>query len=327
MAENNTQEADVKDAEVEQTEEEVANAEELAGFEAAMNGTALPESSEKKDETKEEEVAETVVDEKTEETKEEVKVEPEKVEPPLAKVTEEQFNKLVATATTVEELKAGLEKLRGDAFGKLGGIERLVKQFEKMTDSGLEIQLTDDDFAEVDTEVPMLTKPLQKLLTKIVKNAKVKVPAAQSVDIESLQTKFNETVDAKVKETASKLWQDFQTQLVTDRFPDWRQTVAKKEFHAWLAEQDKESPGYQDRFLTSWDAREIGGVLKKFNAHTEAEKAKTQTPPAKPPKKVVTQTNTRTQRLLEAIPAKANSTTPRPKGPISEEEAFELAAG
>ena len=307
-----TQEADVEDTEVAQTPEQLAEAEELAGFQAAITGTELPKTEEVKEEVVDEPVTETVADE--------VK-EPEKVEAPLAKVTEEQFNRLVATATTVEELKAGLEKLRGDAFGKLGGIERIVKQFEKMTDSGLELNLTDDDFKEVDSEVPMLTKPLQNLMSKILKNAKVKVPAAQSVDVESLETKFNETVNAKVAETSTKLWQDLQTELVTDRFPNWRETVAQKEFHAWLASQDRESPGYQDRFLTSWNAREIGGVLKKFNAHLDAEKAKTQ-PAPKPKPRVAPQASTRTQRLLEALPAKGNSSTPRPKGPQTEEEAF-----
>ena len=313
MAEQ-THDAVVEDSEVEQTPEQLAAAEELAGFEAAIEGTPLPKTDAVKDEVVEEETPEPVAKAEAAVTA------PAVVEPPLAKVTEEQFNKLVATATTVDELKAGLEKLRGDAFGKLGGIERLVKQYEKITDSGLELDLTDADYKDIDTEVPMLTKPLQALVSKILK-AKVKVPAAQAVDLESLETKFEERVQAKVGETATKLWQDFQTALVTRDYPDWRTTVSKKEFQVWLADQDKESPGYQQMFQSSWDANVVGGALKKFNAHIEAEKSQTQ-PSPKPTPRVVPKTSTRTQRLLEALPGKANSTTPRPKGPQSEEEAF-----
>lgn len=300
--------------EVELTEAEQASAEELAGFEAAIEGVSLPKSEEVKED--EPEVAQEVKEEP-------VKEQPKANEPQLAQVTSDQLRDLLATATSVKELSEGLKKLRDDAYGKIGGIERLIKQVEKSTDSGLDLTLTDEDFKEVNDEVPMLTKPLQKLMDKILKTAKVKVPSVEPVDIESVRTQLTQEFEDKMQKARVEDYQLRQREQLTDRFPDWQETVVKPEFHSWLSAEDKLSPGYQDRFLSSWNAREIGGVLKKFNAHMDAEKAKTQNPPSKPKPKVATPSNDRKERLKEAIPPKAASSTPKPKGPMTEEEAFE----
>lgn len=309
---------------VELTADEKAIAEELAGFEAAVEGVDLPKTEDAEEENThaEEAKADAAQDaEKIEAVAEAAKT----VEPELAKVTQDQLKELLATAGSIKELSEGLKKLEDKTFGKIGGLERLVKQAEKLTESGLDLTLTDEDFAEVDTEVPMLTKPLQKLINKIVKQAKVKVPAAEAIDVEALRTKFIEEVDTKVKEARLESYKELQTTLLTDRFPDWKETVAKKDFHEWLASEDKLTPGYQNMFLQSWNATEIGGVLKKFNAHKDAaEKAKTQAPPVKTTAKVTQKpSNSRVERLKEAELPRASSVTPKPKGPMTEEEAFE----
>lgn len=301
-----------------------AEAEELAGFEAAIEGTDLAketptptaevEASESTPET-EDPVEETPVSEATEEVK--------PVVPPAVSVTEEQLKELMATSGSVKELTDGLKKLRDDAFGKIGGIERLIKQAEKMTDSKLDLTLTDEDFAEVDSEVPMLTKPLQKLFTKVLKQAKVKVPTAEAVDVESLRTQFHQEIEAKMQERELNLQRGFEERLLTDRHPEWKEVVVKPEFKDWLTNEDKLSPGYQRTFMESWSAREIGGVLNKFKAHqADVEKAKAAAA-SKPKPAVKPPSQSRTERLKEAVLPKASSVTPKPKGPVTEEEAFE----
>ena len=297
-----------------------AEAEELAGFEAAVAGTELAKET-PKTETEETEEPESETSEAPETTEEASTTPTEEVKPavpPAVSVTEDQLKELMATSGSVKELTDGLKKLRDDAFGKIGGIERLIKQAEKMTDSKLDLTLTDEDFAEVDSEVPMLTKPLQKLFTKILKQAKVKVPAADAVDVESLRTQFHQEIEAKMQERELNLQRGFEERLLTDRYPDWKDTVVKQEFKDWLANEDKASPGYQRTFMDSWSAREIGGVLKKFDAH----KAKLAEPP-KPKPKVPPPSQSRTERLKEAVLPKASSVTPKPKGPLTEQEAFE----
>lgn len=307
---------------------QAAEAEELAGFEAAVAGTELAkEPPTVEGETEGTDGTESSAS-STPTSTNEIEAQPasdevKPVVPPVVSVTEDQMKELMATSGSVKELTDGLKKLRDDAFGKIGGIERLIKQAEKMTDSKLDLTLTDEDFAEVDSEVPMLTKPLQKLFTKILKQAKVKVPAADAVDVESLRTQFHQEIEAKMQERELNLQRGFEERLLTDRYPEWKETVVKQEFKDWLANEDKASPGYQRTFMESWSAREIGGVLKKFNAHqADAEKAKQAASPTPKPK-VVSPSQSRTERLKEAVLPKASSVTPKPKGPLTEEEAFE----
>lgn len=297
-----------------------AAADELAGFEAAIEGTELEEpkptvevDAGEEDPPVTEEPTAPVVDTK----------ETPPSEPSPEVVTAEQLKELLATSGSVKELTDGLKKLRDDAFGKIGGLERLIKQAEKVTDSGLDLTLTDEDFAEVDQEVPMLTKPLQKLVTKILKQAKVKVPTAETIDVTALREQWHAEIETKMAERELNLSRSFEERLLTDRYPEWKETVVTPEFKTWLANEDKLSPGYQRTFMESWSAREIGGVLKKFNAHqADAEKAKTQPSPTPKPK-VATPSQSRVERLKEAIPPKASSVTPKPKGPQTEEEAFD----
>lgn len=304
-----------------------AEAEELAGFEAAVAGKELAKEPSKTDEAEED--TESATSETTEAAEEVSTTASAEVAPavtPAVSVTEDQLKELMATAGSVKELTDGLKKLRDDAFGKIGGIERLIKQAEKMTDSKLDLTLTDDDFAEVDSEVPMLTKPLQKLFTKILKQAKVKVPVAEAVDVESLRTQFHQEIEAKMQERELNLQRGFEERLLTDRYPDWKDTVVKQEFKDWLATEDKASPGYQRTFMESWSAREIGGVLNKFKTHqADVEKAKQAAAP-KPKSQVTPPAQSRTERLKEAVLPKASSVTPKPKGPLTEEEAFESVA-
>jgi len=300
-----------------------AEAEELAGFEAAVAGTELAKETLKVEEETEEVESTSETPVADAEPSAEVTEEVKPPVPQAVSVTEDQLKELMATSGSVKELTDGLKKLRDDAFGKIGGIERLIKQAEKMTDSKLDLTLTDEDFAEVDSEVPMLTKPLQKLFTKILKQAKVKVPAADAVDVESLRTQFHQEIEAKMQERELNLQRGFEERLLTDRYPEWKETVVKQEFKDWLANEDKASPGYQRTFMESWSAREIGGVLKKFNAHqADAEKSKQAAAPTPKPK-VVSPSQSRTERLKEAVLPKASSVTPKPKGPLTEEEAFE----
>lgn len=300
-----------------------AEADELAGFEAAIEGTELEEDSKATDAVEESVTTEEVTDESAEtDTGVEQKEESASSTPQPPSVTNEQLQELLATAGSVKELTDGLKKLRDDAFGKIGGIERLIKQAEKVTESGLDLTLTDEDFAEVDSEVPMLTKPLQKLVNKILKQAKVKVPTAEALDVNALRDQFHAEVEAKMAERELNLNRSFEERLLTDRYPEWKETVVTPEFKTWLANEDKVSPGYQRTFMESWSAREIGGVLKKFNAHQDAENAKTPSPPAPKPK-TTPSSQSRVERLKEAIPPKASSVTPKPKGPLTEEEAFE----
>lgn len=282
---------------------------ELAGFEAAMRGEELPPSDQEAPKTEE-----TI--ESTATLKEEP---PTKVESPVVPpvgVTQDQLNQLFATAKTVDELQKGLTKLRDDAFGRLGGLERTMKE---RSDSGIDLDITADDLKDVDEAVPFLSEPLKKALSGILKKAKVKVPTPQAVNVDEIRQTLKTEFDTELANRSVDLYKSTQKAILDFQLPSWEADCQKPEFHNWLEEENKAQPGIKKMFLESIRANEIGGVLKKFHAHVE--KAKTPTPKPKPKTQL-----TRTDRLTEALlPKGASSLTPAPKGPQSEAEAF--AAG
>lgn len=286
---------------------------ELAGFESVSAKTALPtELLEKVEQPADETVSEEAS------SVEETPAAPVTTEP-AAGITKQQLDELYASASTVKELKDGLAKLRDDAFGRLGGLERNLKQ---SSESGLEWDITEADLADVEREVPFLAPALQKTLANIAKKAKVKVPVGQSVDVEAVKAELKAEFNQQLEQRSFDIWKKTQSDMLDYNHRGWVKIVQDKTFHTWLDEHDASNPGVKEMFLKSNSAIEIGGVLDKFKTHQAAiqEKAK---PKPKPP--VVNQT--RTDRLREALPTRGSSSNPPPpKGELTEEEAFDSVA-
>lgn len=283
---------------------------ELAGFEAAMRGEELPPSDQET----------PAAEEKTELTETPKADPPAKVETPVASpvgVTQEQLDQLFSTAKTVDELQKGLTKLRDDAFGRLGGLERTLKE---RGDSGIDLDITNEDLKDVDEAVPFLSEPLKKALMGIIKKAKVKVPTPQAIDVDAIRNSLKVEFDTELATRSVDLFKSTQKAILDFQLPSWEADCQKPEFHAWLDEENKTQPGIKKMFIESIQANEIGGVLKKFHTHVEKSKAAPQPKP-----KPKTQP-TRSERLNESLlPKGASSHTPPPKGPMSEADAF--AAG
>ena len=95
-------------------------------------------------------------------------VTPEVVTPPPTpyQVTEAQINDLVTKARSVDDLSVTLGKvhasLYGDVYGKLGGLERVIKQLQESTPAGQAIEVGDKDLEELKEEFPDLTAKLAK---------------------------------------------------------------------------------------------------------------------------------------------------------------------
>lgn len=286
------------------------DAAELAGFEAAMRGEELPPSDQDA----------PAADEKAELTEEKETPPPAKVETPAETpvgVTQDQLNQLFSTAKTVDELQKGLTKLRDDAFGRLGGLERTLKE---RGDSGIDLDITSDDLKDVDEAVPFLSEPLKKALTGIIKKAKVKVPTPQAVNVDEIRSTLKAEFDHELSARSVDLYKSTQKAILDFQLPTWEADCQKPEFHAWLEQENTTQPGIKKMFIESIQANEIGGVLKKF--HTHVEKTKAATLPKPKPKSQPT----RADRLAESLlPKGASSHTPPQKGPMSEADAF--AAG
>lgn len=236
------------------------------------------------------------------------------VQEDLAKISTKQFQDLIAKASTVDEIKSAVEKLRGDAFGKLGGLERTIRQLQEGTAAGEPIVVSAEDLAEVNAEYPDMGKTLAKDLTKIL--GKLKGTGAKSVGpeavIEQLTPLLHQRDEAVRNAVRDELTQKFAFDRLTDRHENWREIVGPKgsntEWRQWVNAQP---PEYATEVLNSWDPRVVGKSIDKF---LEA-KAKGPKPP--------TPANSRSERLAEAAGAKGGSNAPHKPRALTPDEEFE----
>src|SRR5437867_2061568 len=140
----------------------------VAQFEAGFSGTETPEPTEKKDSLPAEEVkdpdakadeAEKVKEAEVKELQEEIK---------LAQMTEEQLNRVLAYGNTIAEVKTAMDKQFGTAFGKMGGLERVIKDLQAATPVGQPITVTEADLTELKDEFPDVSKKLATGLTRVL---------------------------------------------------------------------------------------------------------------------------------------------------------------
>lgn len=297
---------------LEMTAEEIAEAEKAmdAGFAGTPyeepTGTTPPVSNDAQDDGAEKPVAST-------ETPHPVETTPA-VEEELAKISTKQFQDLIAKAGTVDEIRSAVEKLRGDAFGKLGGLERTIRQLQEGAAAGEAIVVSPEDLAEVNAEYPDMGKTLAKDLTKILSKLKGTGPKSVTPDaiLEQLTPALQQrdaAVRAAVKEEVK---QELAIEQLTERHENWREIVGAKgsntEWRQWVA---KQPPEYANLVLTSWNPNVVGKSIDKF-LEEKAKGSKNPPPSAG-----------RSQRLAEATPAKGGSGAPQKAKALTPEEEFE----
>lgn len=78
--------------------------------------------------------------------------------PKFVQITEEQFQRFESSVAEVEKIRATQEKSFGTAFGKIGGLERVLNEIQSKTTSGEVPQVDETDFQEMLDEFPDLAK-------------------------------------------------------------------------------------------------------------------------------------------------------------------------
>lgn len=281
------------------TDEDVISPEESAAFESGFSGaTETPTET-------------TPPAAQTTETPEPVVAAP--VASAMVQVTEAQYNDLLAKVNTVDDLKGSIEKLRGDAFGKVGGLERTLKQIQEATPVGQAIEVKAEDLAELEKEFPGLNlgPSLAKDLTRVLSKFKGTGAVTPGLTPEQITAQF-ETERARIATQFEEERKQRVAERVGDRHEDWREVIgapdSQTEFRTWLKGLGAEK---EQEFLSSWDPRLITTTLTTF-------KERKKTPETPKPS-----TTTRTQRLAEAVPAKGGGIPPVKSKKSEEEAAFE----
>jgi len=191
--------------------------------------------------------------------------EEEKVEPPkVRQVTEDEWAEVTAKAKELDEVRSEQRKTADKVFGKIGDVERVLKDLQSKTPQGLTVDVTDDIVADLKAEFPEIGEGVLKAL----RNFAGKVPgtaAVATVDAEAVTR-------AVVAETHR-----LQAEALSEEFPEWKQITAPgdTEYRKWLTTQP---PEYQERLNTTGSATVVARSIRQFQeAAAVAAKAKAET--------------------------------------------------
>lgn len=228
--------------------------------------------------------------------------------PAYRQVLESEWNELVAQST---QFRADLATVRDTAAGRVGGIERALKELQQNTPKGLELDVTDDIVADLKAEFP----EIGDLTLKAFKNLAGKLKGSAPAGIDPAE--LTKLVDARTNARELEA-------LEEDR-PDWREVVGAGNpnandlpYRKWLAAQPAE---YQARLNSTYSALAIGRSIAKFEkaaaeaaaqALAQAKPAAEATPPATP--------SARKQRLEAAVTPKGTGGVPAGKSTDDEFE-------
>jgi len=231
-------------------------------------------------------VVEDKVAEVTEDTPEVVE-EPEAPAPEFMQITKSQFDDLMAKASQVDTLRSMSDK----AFGKIGGIERVLSEL-KQQPQGQPVQLSEDDFAELKGEFPELAELQMKGMQRLL--GKLRVPQVDTSAIEQM-------VGAQTSNTRSELV-DTTLDAIVDG--DWKEEVKTDKFAQWINGQ-----GDDVKALGSSDSlRDAAKLMRLFKAHKDA-------PPPAP-----TPASSANRRIAAAVSPKGTNAISSQN--LTEEDAF-----
>lgn len=203
--------------------------------------------------------------------------------PAYAQLTEDDYKRFVANAETVDKIASSLEQRFGTAFGKIGGIEQRMKEWQASTPHGQAVTASVEDFEEMQSEFPELTEMHLKGLNRALSKMK---GTGSSFDV----SKVEEIVNARVE----KARQEDARATLTDAHQDWETVVGAKDavtpYRQWLKTQP---PTYQTQLAETWRPGVIAQSITRFKAERKlAAPARTVAPPHEA---------ARRQRLAEAV--------------------------
>lgn len=180
--------------------------------------------------------------------------------PQYAQITVAELADLKASAARVEELKATLEKVSGTAFGKMGGIERQLK--ELTSGPGPEISQEAIDTLREDG-----FEPLAQALEGLKKLRVIPGTSAQA------------DPDALFATLTPKVEQAIETRLLSREHPDWKQIDADPAWSAFVQTLPQDRQAALVQASQSYDSSVISREMTAFK-QAKAQAAKDMPKPA-----------------------------------------------
>jgi len=187
-------------------------------------------------------------------------------------ITEDEFSRLSASAAAIDEMRATLGKQSDTVFGKIGGLERMLKQFQDQTPSGSAVEITEDDLAELRDEFPELVGPQLKALQRIASKMRGTGSSAE-FDEGRLHQSVSPLLDKASDGAVMRVKSEIAAETLDETNPDWKQIIGlpdengaipETDYRKWLSTQP---PEYQARIGDSFSPIVIGRSIDKFLEH------------------------------------------------------------
>lgn len=187
-------------------------------------------------------------------------------------VSRKDFDRLMAAAEKAETIDGVVNKLNGT----IGNVKNdLLHRLQEMTPAGEPVEVTIEDFEEMNADFEELTKQQVAGLNRVLKKINLRgtgKPAPAEID----PAKFDEAVHARIEKIA--------IEELNDLHPGWQEIVGAPDsdtpFRKWLGEQPED---YRNLITNTQSASVTKRAIDKFQAAEKATKAPPATPPARKP--------------------------------------------
>jgi hypothetical protein len=188
------------------------------------------------------------------------------VEPPkFAQITQEQLDSLLKSAAQVDEIRSTSTSQIDKAFGKIGGIERLMQQLQSSTPAGQAVEVSLEDFAEMTAEYPELADLQMKGLNRVLAKVRGTGPAIDATQIEQL---VQQRLAPALQDVDTRVEQQVGAILLTEKHENWREIVGKQDdktnaFRIWMETQPE---AYRTQINQTNQASVIARAISTFQA-------------------------------------------------------------
>ena len=244
------------------------------GFVAVASAPTEPTASPAAEETQTETPETTATAEQTEPAAEPT--------PKYRQITEDEYTQLMDRLNSADSVG----KRADTALGKIGGLERTIRELQEATPKGQAITLSEDDFEEMKADFPDIAKMTVAGFNRALAKIRGTGPAtsaqpAQSFDPKQIDAMFSERLGTEITKVRQEVRQEAAMDVVDSFNPNWRQTVNTQEWKDWVMAQPEAE---RQVILNSWRPSEVLSALTKFNDHITAAAKKPAPKPKADPK-------------------------------------------
>lgn len=219
-------------------------------------------------------------------------------EPKYVQITEDDWQALQQRAAKVDEISATFGKRLDQAFGKVGGIERVISEMQTKTPEGEAVQVTDEDFADLKNEYPELAALHISGLNKVLS----KLKGTGGANPEAIEKIVTERVTAATAAIRTELVNATLDAVVDG---EWLKEVNSPAFDDWI----KTQPNDVKALAESDSLNDAKRMLRLYKQAKD-------TPPA--PLPPVPKNTTRARQIAAAVTPKGDGG--HPPGPTEDDE-------